>query len=381
LTRIPLVDLAWQHREIADEVRKGLDRVVESGAFILGPEVRAFEEEFARASGVAHCIGVANGTDALELAVRALGLGAGDEVIVPANTFIASALAVVRAGAQPVFVDCDPETHLLDVRAALARVGPATRAVMAVNLFGQIAPIGALRAGLASLPAASSEPGSGSRVAIIEDAAQSQGAHRFELLSGSLGDVAGTSFYPAKNLGAWGDAGAVLTGNDAIAARVRVLRQYGSEQKYHHPELGFNSRLDSVQAVVLRAKLARLDGWNALRREAAGRYDALLAGVPGLVPPTVLEGNEPVWHLYSVRVPRRDAVLARLQEQGIEAGIHYPVPIHLQGAFAALGHRRGDFPNAERAADELLSLPLYPGIRAEQQERVAAALRAALVGA
>jgi len=361
--QVPLVDLAWQHREIEAEVRAGLDRVIESGAFILGPDVAAFEAEFATASGVAHCIGVANGTDALELCCRALGIGPGDEVIVPANTFIASALAVARTGARPVLVDCDADAGLLDVDAALERVGPGTRALMPVNLFGQVAPMEALAP--AGLP-------------LIEDAAQSQGARRNGRLSGSFGRVAGTSFYPAKNLGAWGDAGAVTTDDGEIAGRVRALRQYGSDEKYHHPELGFNSRLDTLQAVVLRAKLRRLDGWNELRREAARRYDDLLAELPGVVRPRSLPGNEHVWHVYTVRVPDRDAVLASLQAAGVGAGVHYPVPIHLQGAFRHLGHRPGDFPEAERAAAEMLSLPMFPGIRPEQQEHVASALAAAL---
>jgi dTDP-4-amino-4,6-dideoxygalactose transaminase len=364
--RIPLVDLSWQQREIADEVKAGLDRVIESNAFILGPDVAAFEEEFARASGVAHCIGVANGTDALELALRAVGVGPGDEVVVPANTFIASALAIARAGAKPVLVDSDPATHLLDVDAALARVGKKTRAVMPVNLFGQIAPIEVLREGLA-----------GAELSLVEDAAQSQGARRNGQPSGSFGDVAGTSFYPGKNLGAYGDAGAIVTDDESLAVRIRALRNYGSDQKYHHPEMGFNSRLDTLQAVVLRAKLARLDAWNEDRRRAAKHYAELLTGLPDVVLPVTLEGNDHVWHVYAVRVPARDAVLASLHEAGIDAGVHYPVPIHLQGAFRHLGHSPGDFPEAERAADEMISLPIFPGILPAQQERVAAALEAA----
>ncbi len=366
--KIPLVDLAWQHDQIADEVRAGLDRVVAEGAFILGPEVASFEQEFARASGVAHCVGVGSGTDALELCLRAAGVSVGDEVVVPANTFIASALAVVRAGARPVFVDADPDTHLIDVQAALDRVGPATRAILPVDLFGQIAPIEQLADGLGGPAGTAAGP------IIVEDAAQSQGARRHGRHSGSFGSIAGTSFYPGKNLGAWGDAGAVMTDDAELAGRVRRLRQYGSETKYEHPELGFNSRLDSVQAVVLRAKLARLDAWNQLRREAAARYDVLLADLPDVVRPETLPGNEHVWHLYTVRVPERDRVLAALHAAGVGAGVHYPVPIHLQGAFAGHGHRAGDFPVAEAAAQQLISLPIYPGIEPAQQERVVSVL-------
>jgi dTDP-4-amino-4,6-dideoxygalactose transaminase len=333
--------------------------------------VAAFEEEFASFSGVRHCVGVANGTDALELALRALGVGPGDEVVLPANTFIASALAVTRAGGVPVFVDCDPVHHLIDPGAAAARITPRTRALMAVDLYGQVAPFEEL------------EPLCEARgIALVEDAAQSQGARRNGRSAGSFGAAAGTSFYPGKNLGAYGDAGAVLTDRDDLAERVRRLRNYGSEVKYEHPELGFNSRLDSVQAVVLSAKLRRLSGWNELRRAAAARYDALLANVAEVKLPATLPGNEHVWHLYVVAVPERERVLAFLQESGIGAGIHYPLPCHLQGAYADLGYRAGSFPVAEAAAGEILSLPLFPGITAEQQERVVAVLREALrVGA
>ena len=364
---IPLVDLAAQHRPIADEISAGFARVCERGAFILGAEVTEFEAAFASFMGVPHCLGTANGTDALELALRAVSIGPGDEVIVPANSFIASALAVARAGATPVLVDCVPDTLLIDVDDVARKLGPRTRAIMPVHLYGQLAPMEAL------VPLAR-ERG----VAIVEDAAQAQGATRHGRGAGTFGAVAGTSFYPGKNLGAWGDAGAVLTTSAEIARRVRALRNYGSEQKYVHPETGFNSRLDTLQAVVLGVKLKRLAEWNAARRRAARRYDELLAGLPGLTLPVTAPGNEPIWHLYVVRVPRRDAVLARLNAGGIGAAIHYPTPIHLQGAFRQLGHRPGDFPVAERAAGEILSLPLYPEISPEQQRRVAGALEQAL---
>jgi dTDP-4-amino-4,6-dideoxygalactose transaminase len=366
---IPLVDLAWQHREIEDEVRVGWERVLQSGAFVLGPEVERFESEFAALCGTAHCIGVASGTDALELAIRALQIGAGDEILVPANTFIASALAVVRAGATPVLVDCDADHHLIDAASAAARIGPRTRAIMAVDLFGQLPD-------MERLEKLAAESG----VALIEDAAQSQGASQRGRPAGSFGQVAGSSFYPGKNLGAYGDAGAVVTADAELAARVGRLRNYGSDVKYHHPELGFNSRLDSLQAVVLSAKLKRLVEWNGQRRVAAQRYEALLAEDERVATPKVAPGNEPVWHIYAVRVDDRDTVLKALHAAGIGAGVHYPTPIHLQGAFAHLGHRVGDFPEAERAAVEMISLPLYPGITPAQQEEVAACLLGALAG-
>lgn len=367
MTSIPLVDLAAQHRQIASEVEEGFARVFAAASFVLGEDVASFEQAFARFSGVRHCVGVGNGTDALELVLRALGIGSGDEVIVPANTFIATALAVVRAGATPSLVDSDPVHHLIDVEQAAARIGPRTRAVLPVHLYGQLAPMEGLRA-LAEHTG----------VLLLEDAAQAQGARQRGIPAGGFGVAAGTSFYPGKNLGAYGDAGAVLTNSDDVARKVRALRNYGSEVKYAHPELGFNSRLDTLQAIVLNAKLRHLARWNAARRAAARRYDELLAGEPRVIRPAVLAGNEPVWHLYVVRVPGRDAVLRSLHAAGIGAGVHYPVPIHLQGAFRHLGHRRGEFPAAEAAADEVLSLPLFAEITPEQQGGVVAALTAAL---
>ncbi|WP_433318555.1 DegT/DnrJ/EryC1/StrS family aminotransferase [Micromonospora chersina] len=371
MTSIPLVDLAAAHAEVAEEVEAGFKRIIADTSFIGGAEVTAFEQEYAAFSGVPHCVGVANGTDALELALRALGVGPGSEVVLPANTFIATAEAVARAGARVVLVDCDPDTYLIDVDAALAAITPATRAVVPVHLYGQLAPVERLRAGLA-----------GRDVAIVEDAAQCQGATRHGRGAGVDG-IAATSFYPGKNLGAYGDAGAVVAADAGLATAVRTLGSHGGLKKYTHDVIGVNSRLDGLQAVVLRAKLARLAGWNALRRTAAARYDALLAGLD-VVRPTTLPGNEHVWHIYCVRVPgdglpgRRDEVLARLNAAGVGAAVHYPVPVHLTGAFAGLGYGAGAFPVAERIGPELLSLPIYPQITAEQQERVVESLAAAL---
>jgi dTDP-4-amino-4,6-dideoxygalactose transaminase len=299
--------------------------------------------------------------------VRAAGIGPGDEVILPANTFIATALAVARAGGTPVLADIDPRYHLIDVEQAARRIGPKTRALLPVHLYGQVAPMEALAA-LAKER----------NLLLLEDAAQAQGARRNGVGAGGFGLAAGTSFYPGKNLGAYGDAGAVLTNSPDVNAKVRALRNYGGEVKYHHPELGFNSRLDTFQAVVLQAKLARLAGWNEARRHAARRYDELLRGFSGVTLPETLPGNEHVWHLYVIRVPRRDEVLKKLNAAGIGAGIHYPIPIHLQGAFKHLGQQAGAFPVAEKAAGEILSLPLYPQITPQQQERVADELRKAI---
>jgi len=359
---IPLIDLAAQQAEISGEISRGFARVIERTAFILGEEVREFEEAFAGFCGVPHCIGVGNGTDAIELIVRALGLGPQDEVLLPANTFIATALGVLRGGARPVLVDCD-EHHLMDPQQVEDRITPRTRALLPVHLFGQTAEMETLR-----------EIAGRRGLIMLEDAAQAQGAKRHGSTAGSLGLAAAFSFYPGKNLGAYGDAGAVTTSSDEIAGRLRKLRNWGSERKYHHPEIGFNSRLDTLQAVVLAAKLRRLDAWNEARRQAAARYDRLLAGIEGVQRPRTLPGNEHIWHLYVVRVPRRDEVLAKLQAEGISAGIHYPTPLHLHGALRELGYREGDFPASEETAREILSLPLYPHITVEQQERVAGSL-------
>jgi dTDP-4-amino-4,6-dideoxygalactose transaminase len=365
--KIPLVDLGAQHREIAAEVNAGFAAVLETTAFIMGKQVKEFEDAYAKLVGARHCVGVANGTDALELAVRALGIGPGDEVILPTNTFIATPLAVARAGARPVMVDCDAAYQLIDVAQIERKITPRTKAVIPVHLFGQMAAMEAIQ-----------DVAAARGIAVIEDAAQAQGATRNGTRAGSVGVVAGTSFYPGKNLGAYGDGGAVTTSSDEVAAKLRALRNYGSETKYHHPETGFNSRLDTLQAVVLSAKLPRLPRWNEQRRAAAARYDQLLAGVANVELPRTMPGNEHIWHLYVVRVPRRDEVLAKLNADGIGAGIHYPVPCHLQGAFKSLGHEAGDFPVAERAANEILSLPLYPQITADQQARVVEVLRRAL---
>jgi dTDP-4-amino-4,6-dideoxygalactose transaminase len=362
MTSIPLVDLAAAHAEVAEEVEAGFKRIIAETAFIGGAEVAAFEQEYAAFSGLPHCVGVANGTDALELALRAVGVGPGTEVILPANTFIATAEAVARAGAKVVLADCDPRTYLIDVGAALAAVTPATRAIVPVHLYGQLAPVEQLRAGL-----------SGADVAIVEDAAQCQGATRHGRGAG-LDGIAATSFYPGKNLGAYGDAGAVVTASSDLATTVRTLGSHGGLKKYTHDLIGVNSRLDGLQAVVLRAKLTRLAGWNAHRRAAAARYDELLAGLD-VVRPVTLDGNEHVWHIYCIRVANRDAVLSRLHAAGIGAAIHYPVPVHRTGAFAGLG---GSFPNAEAVAPEILSLPIYPQITPDQQARVVEVLATAL---
>lgn len=361
--RVPFVDLAAQHAEIADEVRSGMDAVFAATAFVGGPDVAAFESEYAAYVGVDHCIGVANGTDALELALRAAGVTAGSEVILPANTFIASAEAVSRIGAVPVPVDVDEQHLLIDPVAVAEAITDATSAVIAVHLFGQLAPLDEL-----------AEICADAGVPLVEDAAQSQGAHWNGRVVGTLGQVAATSFYPGKNLGAAGDAGAVTTADPEIAARVRLLANHGSSTRYVHDVIGMNSRLDTIQSVYLRAKLGRLDKWNELRSRAAGRYAELLAGSDGITCPGALDPEAHVWHLYVVQVDQRDRVLQALGDAGIGAGIHYPTPVHLTAAYRHLDLGPGTAPIAEAAADRILSLPMFPHLTEDQQARVAEVL-------
>jgi dTDP-4-amino-4,6-dideoxygalactose transaminase len=359
LTSVPFVDLSVQHRQIAGEVDQGFAEVLARGDYIGGRSVTLFEQEYAEYSQVAHCVGVANGTDALEMALRALDIRFGDEVILPANTFIATAEAVVRAGGVPVLVDVDDEALLIDPALVEAAVTDRTHSIIPVDLYGQAAPF-------EQLPAVIKDRG----IAVLEDGAQSQGARRHGKRTGTLATIGATSFYPGKNLGAYGDAGAVVSEDAELARRVRVMGAHGSAIKYQHTEFGFNSRLDTLQAVVLRAKLRRLDEWNEQRQVAARRYEQLLAGESRIRLPITLPGNEHVWHLYVVRVANRDDVLKQLNENGVGAAIHYPVPIHRQPAFAGLARVSGALPVTEASAGEILSLPMFPGITAEHQERV-----------
>jgi dTDP-4-amino-4,6-dideoxygalactose transaminase len=363
--QIPFVDLKPQRDQVADDVLAGFERVLANTSFVLGPEVAAFERDYAEFCGVRHCVGVGNGTDAIELALRAVGVGPGDEVITAANTFVATAEAIVRTGATLVLADCN-EQFLLDPAAANAAITSRTKAIVPVHLYGQMAPMEHY------VPAV--ENG----IQLLEDAAQSQGARRHQRRSGSVGLAAATSFYPGKNLGAYGDAGAVTTDDNEIAERLRALRNHGGTRKYEHLDIGVNSRLDELQAVVLAAKLRRLDEWNDERRMAAERYGDLLKDIDQVVLPEVVSGNEHVWHLYVVRVPHRDGVLSQLNEAGIGAGIHYPAPVHLLPAFADHGWTAGEFPVAEALAGEILSLPMYPGMTQAQQERVAECLAGVL---
>lgn len=362
---VPMLDLAYQHRAVAEDVAAGFARVLENTSYVLGPEVEAFESQYARYLGVAHVMGVGNGTDALVLALRAAGIGSGDEVILPANTFVATAEAVALVGARPVLVDPGADYLIGPVEVAPA-VTSRTRAVVPVHLYGQVADVVGIRRAV------------GGGVVIIEDAAQSQGAVRDGRHAGSLGDVAATSFYPGKNLGAYGDAGGVSTDSDEIARAVRALRNHGGVERYQHGVIGTNSRLDGLQAVVLAAKLKRLDEWNEARRRSAERYRLLLEDAPVTLP-RAGERSAHVFHQFVVEVDDRDRVFEEMTAAGIGVGIHYPTPIHLLGAFADHGlGRAGAFPRAERQAARILSLPIYPGLTDEMQDRVVAEVNRAV---
>lgn len=364
---IPIASASAQYATIKEEIDAAVHRVLESGWFILNEEVRAFEREFAAYCGADFAVGVGNGTDALMLALRALDIGPGDEVVTVPMTAAFGAFAITMTGATPVFVDIDAATANMDVALLEAAISPRTKAIMPVHLYGQAADLGAIMA----IAQRHSIP-------VVEDAAQAHGAMYDGKRVGSIGKIAGFSFYPSKNLGAAGDGGAVTTNDAALAERVAMLRNGGQRGKYEHVIQGVNSRLDEMQAAVLRVKLAHLDAWNAARRAHAHRYEELLAGSSVELPEeragAAPEGH--VWHLYAIRHPRRDALAAYLKERGIGTGVHYPAALHLQPAFASLGIGPGAYPVAERQAREELSLPLFPELTANEVAYVANAVRA-----
>jgi len=372
---VPILNLSVQYQALRAEIDAAIQAVVAAGQFVLGPNVRALEEEMAGRLGVSAAVAVASGTDALHLALRALDLGPGDLVLIAPFTFIATATAVTCAGARPVFADIRPETYTLDPQRAaecLAGCGPRglppgrVRAILPVHLYG-------LPADMPALEAVARDGG----LRIVEDAAQAIGAACRGRAAGALGDAAAFSFYPTKNLGAMGDAGMVTTSNEAVAQRVRRLRVYGGRQRYVHEELGFNSRLDEIQAAVLRVKLRHLDRWTARRRAIAERYRAGLGdcdvGLPHEPP-----GAVHCYHQFAIRVPDRDGVQRRMADRGVATAVYYPLPLHLQPMYRELGYREGDFPEAERAAREVLCLPMYPELTDAQVDEVVEAVKHAL---
>jgi len=363
---VPFLDLGAAYVELRTEIDAAVHRVLSSGWYVLGAEVASFERAFADYVGTRHCVAVGSGLDALHLALRAGGVGPGDEVLVPANTFIATWLAVTYAGAVPVPVEPDERTYNIDPARVEAALTPRTKAVIPVHLYGQPADMDPI------LEVARSRG-----LFVLEDAAQAHGARYKGRRVGSLGDAAGFSFYPVKNLGALGDGGAVTTDDDALADRIRLLRNYGSRVKYVHEARGFNTRLDEVQAAILRVKLARLDEWNSRRRRIAARYLSELGG-RGLVLPSVPSWAEPVWHLFVVRSPVRDALQRRLRDLGVETLIHYPTPPHLQEAYRDLGLGQGSLPVSEAIHRSALSLPIGPHLGDAEISEVVAAVRQAV---
>jgi dTDP-4-amino-4,6-dideoxygalactose transaminase len=369
---VPLLDLQAQYQPLRDELLAAVTRVCDSQRFILGPEVDALERELARALGVAHAVTVSSGTDAILATLMALGVGPGDEVITPTFSFFATAGCVARVGGTPKLVDIDPASYNVDPQAVRAAITAKTKAIVPVHLYGQMADMSALMD-------VANERG----IPVIEDACQAIGALQHGREAGTIGTAGCFSFFPSKNLGAFGDAGLVVTNDDALAHELTLLRNHGAEPKYFHKRIGGNFRLDALQAAVLRVKLPHLDRWTEARRANARRYDELFADA-GLTSklglPRELPGFHHIFNQYIVRVPERDRVRGYLTEQGIGTEIYYPVPFHLQECFAALGHRRGDFPHAEEAADSTLALPIYGELTVQQQQAVVSAIREAIPG-
>jgi dTDP-4-amino-4,6-dideoxygalactose transaminase len=363
--KIPFLSFSPQHKPLRDDLVASMARVLDSSWFVLGEEVSAFEKEYAHYNQTNYCVGVANGLDALVLALRVLEIGPGDEVIVPSNTYIATWLAVTQVGATPVPVEPERFTSNIDPALIEAAITARTRAIMPVHLYGQACRMDAIMA-IANRH----------NLYVVEDNAQSQGASFHGGLTGSFGQLNGTSFYPGKNLGALGDAGAVTSNDAELTQRVRVLRNYGSQQKYYNEVVGYNSRLDELQAAVLRTKLPHLEKWTAQRQEVAAWYNQHLAGISGLQLPQVAPGATHVYHLYVVHTTERDALQQYLTQQQIGTLIHYPVPPHRQQAYASLGMQEGTFPLAEELAKTCLSLPMWPGMTEEHVLTVAAAIRA-----
>ena len=356
---VPQLDLAAQYAAIGGEIRTAVERVLASHQFILGREGTAIEEEIAALCGVSNGVGVASGTDALILALRACGIKAGDEVLLPPFTFVATGSAVSALGAKPVFADVRPETYNLDPAELERRATPRTRAIVVVHLYGLAADMNPILAFARAR-----------KLPVIEDNAQAIGASYKGRRAGSFGDAACFSFYPTKNLGAYGDAGMVISNSAEIAARIRTLRNHGQTGKYQSSEPGWNSRMDEIQAAILRVKLRHLSDWQHARRSNAAEYTRLLQQIPGVMPPIEPEGFEHVYHQYTIRTEQRNALQQHLAAQRIGSTVYYPYPLHLQPLYASLGHKAGDFPHAERAAQEVLSLPMYPELRKEQIRRV-----------
>jgi dTDP-4-amino-4,6-dideoxygalactose transaminase len=362
---VPFLDLKSQYLSIKDEIQEALNSVLEKTAFAAGPFAARFEKEFAEFCGTKHAIGVGSGTDALWAALLAADVGPGDEVITVPDTFIATAEAISVCGGRPVFVDIEEPTYNMDPARLEAAITPRTKAIIPVHLFGQMADMDPIMA-------IARKHG----LRVIEDACQAHGARYKERRAGSIGDAGCFSFYPGKNLGAYGEAGAVVTNDDEIADRIRMFRDHGQQKKYHHAMVGWNARMDGFQGAVLTVKLKYIDSWNVSRRENAATYGRFLAdGADGLIPPVEADYATHIYHIYAVRVKDRDTLMDALGKKGISTGIHYPIPLHLTGAYRSLGYKEGDFPVAERCAAEFVSLPMFPELTSEQIHYVADAIK------
>ena len=360
--QIPLVDLKAQYALIKSEMDEAVGRVIANADFILGKDVEEFEAEYAHFNEVAHCVALDSGLSALELGMRALGIGPGDEVITPAHSFIASSSAISFTGATPVWVDSDPRTYNIDTALIEAAITPRTKAIMPVHLYGQPADMDPIM-----------DIARRHRLLVVEDACQAHGARYRGRRAGTIGDIGAFSFYPGKNLGAYGDAGALVTNNAEVAKTVHDMRNYGQRKKYEHAFLAWNRRMDTLQAAILRVKLPHLEAWNTARRRHASAYDELLADSALRLPHTAPDRDH-VFHLYVVQSERRDDLLGHLAQRGIHGGIHYPVPIHLQEAYRAAGRGPGSFPVSEALTPRVLSLPMYPELNEDQLQRVADAV-------
>jgi dTDP-4-amino-4,6-dideoxygalactose transaminase len=364
MMHIPFLDLKAQYASIKEEVLPAIHNVLDNTAYVLGKPVQEFEQAFGREHGVQYCYGVSSGTDGNHMVLWALGVKPGDEVIIPANTFIATAWGATLCGATPVFVDCDAESYNIDPAKVEAKITPRTKAIVAVHLYGQPADMDPLNA-IAKKH----------KIALVEDCAQSHLAEYKGKRTGGLSVASSFSFYPGKNLGAYGEGGAAATNDAELARKFKMIRDHGAEKKYYHEMYGHNYRMEGIQGAVLGVKLRHLGAWTDARRKNAALYNAALKGIPGVVTPKEMPYAKHVYHLYVIRAPRRDDLQKHLEAKGVSTGLHYPVPLHVQNAFKHLGYKAGDFPVTEKAANEILSLPMFPELTEEQINYVTSAIR------
>lgn len=363
--QIPLVDLKTQHTFLSKDINLAFSKLCFSATFIKGPFLEKFEDNFAKFIGVKHCIGVASGTDALHLSLMALGIGKGNEVIIPVNTFVATAYAVLYVGAKPILVDINPKTYNIDVNLIEKNITKKTKAIIPVHLYGQVAEMDKIK-----------KIAKKYKLLVIEDASQAHGASFNKKMAGSFGNLAAFSFYPSKNLGAYGDGGAITTSSIRFAKILRSLRDYGSSTKYLYDRIGYNSRLDSIQAAILQIKLKYLTKWNQKRRKIANYYNRRInAEIPLIKTPVIHKQAIPVFHLYVIQTPKRDKLINYLSSKGIQTGIHYPIPLHLQKSLKKLGYQKGDFPVAEKLSNKILSLPMFPELTFKQQDYVVESIK------